>query len=1022
MKKSFKVLLSLVFAITSCFSVFAAGGVMSGEKNIRMVQTEYFDIIYGAAMEEKAALLYANADKIYEDLDEMYEWHKGLAHMPVVLTSKPELYNAWFWSSYYNHIVLLVTPTLSQLDNQPDDLLWTFRHELTHAFTYNMKSDELKLLDKVFSDAFSCAIFTVTPGMAEGATVTSESYEGNGRLNDEFAKQIVKQAKIENKFPGYGDTKGSSSNSRVNHYYYFNGAFHEYLQKTYGLAKYRDFWYQCVNDTLLAEKAFERVYNKKIKSVWKDFKESYKIPSVINNPVEAGYAKDFFNSTLKDYSKENMTGAMPEYLSVSKKGLIYLDSFTNTVYSVKKENLANTTITPERLFQVRATDSISQSRDGKYITVTYYDRNTAVYRSRVKIYDTDSKKWFTPDIHGIKDAVIITKNDDYYLVALHFENGNNRIGINKIEIDSKGNIKGLGEEVYHNLPDGKHTSCFTQLYDGKFAFISNERLSFSIQTMNTDGELLDSCYVPVEGFQNFNMHYLSANPDNPDELYFSWVTKDSMPRAGIFNLTEKELTFATDDISGGIFYPVICDDELFYTGQFYEYFRLFRKADSFISTVSASVADKPESDVLNYAGKGLKVTDIALLSESAEIFKYNPFKYMIKGMWFPVPSGASNSYDSKHHSSYAYDFGITYNTKNPWDDVVLTLSAGYEIDTQSFGLFGTYGSQNLGTGSTDVFQWTVSNLVEFDKKGLKADSLEFSSSSRLFAGTKSRFSIVPSVILHAGRSNETPATVSQNFTYENSIAELFNFAPGRYKSIDDTVYFYNSNVLSFSYDNYMQYDDTTYGIKGVKIGVVPSYSYSYNFTDKEKDFAYGDLTLFAQAYIPHLLPNKQKYGMITNLPVKLFASAFSTSTVINNYVTNLDEYYMNPDLAVAAAEILLFSYDIQKSAGPVSIFYFNDVNLIFFSEVGYNYPSTSAYSKSFGILHTKEFVQEIIDNKMIPTTVLALKLSAGINPLNIGNFVSGAVSGYLYTAPRITFTQAECKPVKSISFGIEMSF
>ena len=130
--------------------------------------------------------------------------------MPLVITQKVEQFNA-NWSSYpYNHIVLYDTFPSDNLQVMEDTILGTFWHEITHSITYNMKHPFWKSLDIVFGDEFYPGSLTVTRGMAEGAAVASESITGEGRLNSEFSKHVIKQAKIEGQFPYYSDVQGAS--------------------------------------------------------------------------------------------------------------------------------------------------------------------------------------------------------------------------------------------------------------------------------------------------------------------------------------------------------------------------------------------------------------------------------------------------------------------------------------------------------------------------------------------------------------------------------------------------------------------------------------------------------------------------------------------------------------------------------------------------------------------------------------------------------------------------------------------
>ena len=157
------------------------------------------------------------------------------------------------------------------------------------------------MVGKIFGDAITNHYFTVTSGMAEGATVSYESSKGEGRLNDAYSLQMVRQAKIEDQFPTYSDVKGASDAYPMGSFYYFNGAFAEFLQRNFGMHKYSEFWYRCINGEHLtdfaAAGAFKNTFGIKLNRAWKMFENSLQVPSVAAaNPVTAGQAFDFFDN------------------------------------------------------------------------------------------------------------------------------------------------------------------------------------------------------------------------------------------------------------------------------------------------------------------------------------------------------------------------------------------------------------------------------------------------------------------------------------------------------------------------------------------------------------------------------------------------------------------------------------------------------------------------------------------------------------------------------------------------------
>ena len=170
--------------------------MLAGEKKLRVTKTKWFDIIYPERYELSATILYENADRVYDEVTAQYDLSPSF-RMPVVITPAVDEFNAFWTAVPYNHIAIYDTGVsgASELAVFSETLLSTFRHELTHAVTYNMKDEVWLTASKVFGDCFVPGMLSVTTGMAEGATLTSESAAGEGRLNDEYAKHYVSRQK-----------------------------------------------------------------------------------------------------------------------------------------------------------------------------------------------------------------------------------------------------------------------------------------------------------------------------------------------------------------------------------------------------------------------------------------------------------------------------------------------------------------------------------------------------------------------------------------------------------------------------------------------------------------------------------------------------------------------------------------------------------------------------------------------------------------------------------------------------------
>ena len=261
---------SLVTVLFVCTMLFARGGLLTGQKNVRCIQTEWFDIIFGEDSERSAAHLALYADSIYDEICAAYEMSPKF-RMPVTLLPNSDEFNAFFSNGFYNHIVLIDTTPGEDFVEFSDNLLGTFRHELTHAVSYNTTNKAFRAVQNIFADAVNFSIFSGSGFMAESASVSFESgdgratasdgsgtveYVGEGRLNDWFYLHLIRQAKLQGTFPPYQDVTGHRDIFPAGEYYYYGGPFAGFLQKTYGMQKYADWWYAC-NSIMLRHQGSE---------------------------------------------------------------------------------------------------------------------------------------------------------------------------------------------------------------------------------------------------------------------------------------------------------------------------------------------------------------------------------------------------------------------------------------------------------------------------------------------------------------------------------------------------------------------------------------------------------------------------------------------------------------------------------------------------------------------------------------------------------------------------------------------
>lgn len=944
MKKLFA---SLLFFF-NFISIFAHNGMMTGEKDIKVVSTQWFDIIYAPSSEHTAALLYENADNIYKEIADMYG-RKIIYRMPVVITSNVEQFNAYFSNGLYNHIVLYDTYQIDELSVFSETMLSTFRHELTHAYTMNLSDFFWRGIKSVFGDAISPIGLNITSGWAEGATLTSESVHGEGRLNDEYAKKTVIQAKLENKFPCYGRVQGESDVYPVGSYYFFNGAFNKYLQDKYGMEKYSKFWYEAVNcHHIFTGHVFKTVYKKNLNKEWKVFAKEYEVPEIPGNPVAANLVQDFFNKDKSTYSSLNNAGYIFSSLSKSQKGLTFIDSYnSDAVFFVPAEKLDDTKIKPKKLFTLSGLTSAVQSSDGRFIALIYTTNSGATIQSKSAVYDTLNKKIIKFGERGCGESSVIVFNGEYYLIETHFKSQFYKFQISKLsENGNKGAEICTVEFPYEVFPNS-----ITDLGDGTFAYLKKEKLNWSICVSDLNGNLLKEYKAPYERMVMRNLSFDDGN------IYFSYAKPGKMPDLGKLNISDNLYSFRSDDISGGVYYPLANGDSLIYSGSFYKMNRILTMKPEFSESVPAEINEP------NILENESSLDELPALDGK----KYNSFKFYKRGLFLPFSDVVS--YGILNDTSVILPLGFTYMTRNPWDGNTIALSMGYGLSTNSFAAKLGYD----GGTHTSLFNYSLAGQFEVDGKGLKTGYFAGSASSVFPFGNISKFVVSVSALEKIGRENYVN---TENADTEVPVSQLI----GIYAPLDNTIYFTNLNSLKLYYTNIHGTGPGRYEKFGVKAGTEVYYNLRTEFNNNEIFLNAGNLGAFAEFYIPRLIPIDCVNGFEYNLPAKLCAAVYPSPNVLSDFSVSYADSegsYLNGLLCYG--ETVLFNAEIQHPLLLTKLIFFKQFSLSATCLLGYELPE-KGYTGSWNFLKTADFVNQIASKKVDLFVCPGIKATLGSTP------------------------------------------
>lgn len=889
----------LFILILICSTVFANAFFNS---ELKVLSTKYFDIIYPEESKEAAKLLYENADNYYEILSQKYKLEQ-VYRFPVTLIPSYDSFNAYFSTYGYNRIVMFDTRCNDEMLVYKDDFLKVFYHELTHAINYNIRNKFWYGFRKVFGDNSIGASFVANTAMAEGTAVLEESSTGEGRLNSEYANHIFKQSLIENVKINYSDIPGVRDVYPSDLQYKFGSKFYQWVHDKYGEEKFTEFWHRCVNvKNLTYTRAFKKAFGVSIKKAWKEFIEEQNFAQVNSEPWQEEEVDLVFN--------EKYVSRYSDLIKV-KDGFIFYDKYKNDIlYTELLQNSQMQFSKPKKLLSFSSVENISVSSDYKYLAIDYYDKNKTLPKLKTKIYDLETKKLFSVSEEGISDSVILSWEGNHYLATVKVVSQFISTKIYKIEKDEKGNIKNINFVNEFDKEFGKNKFSLCDGGNGNLLFLYKDGLDFSIKLYNIKTKKQKEIKMLSEDtvLQDISCF------DN--KIYFSYTQKGTMPRLGIIDLNnfdennsiEEKLQakFLTKDFSGGFYNPIILnEDKIIYIASFFNHQRILQSDLSKLSfeNVELNVIDvtnNQSNDIQNYISESnLNIKDLEK--------KYNPFNFLfvatiIPSLYFPTYK-FSEQEDSLEIASET-GIGFTLSTLSPYDSYSLDFSLGYIPQSGS----GSANFKIYGNAPTDLWSYSLSSSLEFDKFGFKQTYNELSGSYILSGYNSSYLGFGNSASIFYGR---------QFSVAEEYLSFIENF----------TTPFYSSTKYDMT-DRLLVYNQSRIGVgisrkEGINIfetfetNLFLNVDIFYNYNDSNKD-----KNLFCNFYpsvklkVPRLLPIPSTTVGCFGLPTEFNFAVLPTSKKLINFSTN----------------IKLIDIEIQKSISWFSVLYLNR----FFIDVDYN--------------------------------------------------------------------------------------
>ena len=646
-------LLQVILVLLVVFPLGAS--VTGGTGGLRTASTEHFDIIYQEQSKETAALLFENCENTYVMLVEFFGVDPEL-HLPVVVTSQYKSLNAYFTNYTANHIVMFDTVSDGgQLSNYPQTILYIFRHELTHAFQFNIRGPFFGFLSDVFGDFLSLSpIAYMYPSLSEGGAVLTESMDGYGRLNDSYSMQIVRQAKIEGLFPTWLEVSGARDTYPSGLLYYnFAAAFLEYLAKTYGYDKVASLYVDFSKLGWSTFTKFRDVFGLPVEQAWQQFYSWVEVPS---ETKEGGAV-----------ASRTESGSYASPVLDPEGNLFVYDYSTSEVLKFSSDLAAC-----DRVMVINTDEQhLSISADGRRLLVS----RITDYRADAILYDISGRK--ARKLHTFSDvrkAGFVSLSGTEYILVYYNEGQNTFLRLH--DGDTFEPVEGKSIRLGYDVI----AYDFISMPGDRVAFVQSHASHQNLAIL----DLSDMSVRLIANPDDISILSLSKGSDgSSDVLSFCWCPADAkatnLCRYGELRLSDQgaEICLSDADVSGGITNPIRINDSVLFTARYFETLKLKAVTiDDLSLQDSSSYGFEDRTDA--------PAPDTTSLSEASK--RYRAIKYFKDGILFPFAILSIGSQESM-------TLGATWLTTDPTETYSHQISAGYMV-SQVVGSY-TFSSTSL---------------------------------------------------------------------------------------------------------------------------------------------------------------------------------------------------------------------------------------------------------------------------------------------------------------------------------------
>lgn len=797
---------------------------MLPRKQLQVIHTEYFDVIFPEQSRSSAEYIASIADGTLEEISALLgiTWTKKI---PVSISPYSDEYNGFMSYFPYPHIILYDTPPDVEFVTYRNSLQGLFVHELVHVLSLNSRSVLMRFFHRVFGGWVMPTFLNAPLFMVEGVAVSYESLDGFGRANDPLVHDRLAQAYHEDAFLTPTQVSGVYDYPPFsNAYYEYGGLFSAWLQEKYGMELYARLWKSLgkysgfswrVGRTKLV-KSFDKLYPVQFYEAWAEFSESFKIDSIRDNSPNLLFDQDM------------------QILAVAAgPSRVYaVDRYTRSILSVDPE-----TGDVERAIKTDSTsNNLCVSPDGTRILVSGVRKKGELSLSIVREYDTESGKrtgrvW--NDISRaayFRDGVVALASDGHANYLVYCPSSGERTVL----------LGGNAERLFSSpVPvDRNH-----------IAFIVSEQGKRSIGLYHFDtGEV--SFFSTGDSLDSVLWQHARGLSSSSGTIYFSWHDETGLYRLASISFTEEGsplLTIHETDYSGGVLSPVGVDSRIIYRAR-------FSTTDALLSYPAGAPEDVVKTVPLAMSRREFPAMLPSVSQENIQGYTektYCPLRYLnpLK-FWFPFPVYSLNA-----NRIRVDGVGVGVYLSTPTDMNRFILFGGYNFREKLVDLEGEWDSFILRVPMEVTFRDTINFLTDdsFDfpyretrteatllyTRGLGSERIQFSLSpsfqtlwvayphegaATAYAWEYQKAVYIPGIMIGISNWDRLPWEL---FGHGADAAVYGNFALSKQKIRSDVVLrFSTGSFLPVRVTSYGVYDQTGITLSGssVTFGQAPWYS------------------------------------------------------------------------------------------------------------------------------------------------------------------------------------------------------